>query len=154
MKKNTLASNRKAFHNYEILERLEAGIALNGHEVKSARKSNISIMEALIKFDKGEAFLQNSYIAPYEQMSTHVTNYDAKRLRKLLLHKNEISKFFAKVKEKGLTALPLEVYVSSKGKIKVLIALAKGKKTYDKKEAIKKKDIARELSKQGISKRI
>jgi len=150
----TLASNKKAFHNYEILDRLEAGIVLYGHEVKSARKGNFSILDSVVKFDKGEAFLHEAYIAPYEQMSSHVINYEAKRPRKLLLHKSEVLKFHARVKEKGLTAVPLEVYVSPKGKIKVLIALAKGKNTYDKKEALKKKDIARELSKQGISKRI
>ncbi|MCL2389781.1 MAG: SsrA-binding protein SmpB [Elusimicrobia bacterium] len=154
MANTVLASNRKAFHNYEILERLEAGIVLSGHEVKSARNSNISIIDSIVSFKKGEAFLEAAYVAPYTQMSSHVLSYDAKRSRKLLLHKTEALKFSAKVKEKGLTAIPLEVYLSKNGKIKVLIALARGKNTFDKKEALKKKDIARELQKQGFSAKV
>jgi SsrA-binding protein len=146
----TLASNRKAFHDYEILDKTEAGIELRGYEVKSARKSNISLVDSFVRFSGGQAYADNIYIAPYEQMSLHVQDYDAKRKRRLLLHKQEITKLETKVKEKGLSVIPLEVYISAKGKIKILIGLGKGKKSYDKKETIKRKDInrqtARELS--------
>lgn len=152
MEKKILASNRKAYHNYEILEKAEAGIVLSGYEVKSARKSNISLVDSLVRFSNGEAFADGIFIAPYEQISTHVLEYDAKRKRKLLLHKNEIQKLHSKVKEKGFTVIPLEVYISQKGKIKVLIGLGKGKRAYDKKETIKKKDISREMAREGIRK--
>jgi SsrA-binding protein len=148
MKKKTLSSNRKAYYNYEILEKLETGIVLSGYEVKSARQSNISLVDSVVRFSDGEAFVENMFIAPYEQMSTHIADYDTKRKRKLLIHKLEINKMQAKVKEKGLTAIPLEIYVGNKGKIKLLIGLAKGKKTYNKKEAIKKKDIEREMARE------
>jgi SsrA-binding protein len=148
MKKKTLSSNRKAYYNYEILEKLETGIVLSGYEVKSARQSNISLVDSAVCFSDGEAFAENMFIAPYEQISTHIADYDAKRKRKLLMHKSEINKMRAKVKEKGLTVIVLEVYVSNRGKIKLIIGLAKGKKTYNKKETIKKKDIERETAKE------
>ncbi len=148
MGKKTLSSNRKAYYNYEILEKLETGIVLSGYEVKSARQSNISLVDSAVRFSDGEAFAENMFIAPYEQISTHIVDYDAKRKRKLLMHKSEISKMRAKVKEKGLTVILLEVYVGNRGKIKLTIGLAKGKKTYNKKEAIKKKDIERETAKE------
>ena len=152
MEKKILTSNRKAFHNYEILEKSEAGIVLSGYEVKSARRSNISLVDSVVRFANGEAFADNVFIAPYEQISSHVAEYDAKRKRKLLMHKSEINKLHAKVKEKGLTVIPLEVYIASNGKIKVLVGLGKGKRAYDKKETIKKKDISRELAREGIKK--
>jgi len=145
MKKKVLSSNRKAYYSYEILEKLEAGIILSGYEAKSARESNISLADGVIKFLNGEAFAENIFIAPYRQISTHVADYDTKRKRKLLMHKSEIGRMQAKVKEKGFAVVPLEIYVGNRGKIKLLIGLAKGKKAYDKREAIKKKDIAREL---------
>jgi len=148
MEKKVLASNRKAFHNYEILDTTEAGIVLSGYEVKSARRSNISLIDAVARFSNGEACGDNIFIAPYEQMSSHISDYDAKRKRKLLMHKKEILKYAAKIKEKGLTAIPLEAYLSPKGKIKILIGLAKGKKSYDKKETIKRKDLDREMSRE------
>jgi SsrA-binding protein len=148
MDKKIFSSNRKAYYNYEILEKLETGIVLSGYEVKSIRQSNISLVDSMVKFSNGEAFAENIFVAPYEQISTHIADYDAKRKRKLLMHKNEIKKMHAKVKEKGLTVVPLEVYIGSKGKVKLLIGLAKGKKAYDKKESIKKKDMAREMAKE------
>ncbi|MDR0820696.1 MAG: SsrA-binding protein SmpB [Endomicrobium sp.] len=148
MKKKTLSSNRKAYYNYEILEKLETGIVLSGYEVKSARQSNISLVDSVVRFFDSEAFAENMFIAPYEQISTHIADYDTKRKRKLLMHKPEINKMRTKVKEKGLTVIPLEVYVGNRGKIKLLIGLAKGKKTYNKKEAIKKKDIEREMARE------
>ncbi|MDR3113718.1 MAG: SsrA-binding protein SmpB [Endomicrobium sp.] len=149
----TLASNRKAFHDYEILDKTEAGIELKGYEVKSARKSNISLVDSFVRFSGGQAYADNIYIAPYEQMSLHVKDYDAKRKRRLLLHKQEITKLQTKVKEKGLAVIPIEVYVSNKGKIKILIGLGKGKKSYDKKEAIKRKDIKRETARELANRR-
>jgi len=153
-KKNTenkiLATNKKAFHNYHILEQFETGIVLSGYEVKSARLHNVSMVDSVVRFLNNEAFAENIYIAPYTQISTHVSDYDSKRSRKLLMHKQEIIKLYSKSREKGLTVVPLELYVSKYGKIKMLIGLAKGKTTYDKKEVLKKKDIARELQREGF----
>ncbi|MDR0800244.1 MAG: SsrA-binding protein SmpB [Endomicrobium sp.] len=148
MGKKVLSSNKKAYYNYEILEKLETGIVLSGYEVKSARLSNVSLVDSIVRFSNGEAFAENMFIAPYELISTHIADYDVKRKRKLLMHKSEIDKLCAKVKERGLTVVPLEVYVGDKGRIKLLIGLAKGKKSYDKKEAIKKKDIEREMARE------
>ena len=152
MKKNTekqvLVTNKKAYHNYHILEEYEAGIVLSGYEVKSLRLHNVSLVDSIVKFVNGETYLENVYIAPYTQISTHINDYNAKRDRKLLLHKQEINKLFSKSKEKGLTAVPLEIYVSKYGKIKALIGLAKGKTTYDKREQLKKKDIERDTKRQ------
>ena len=121
-KKNTekkvLVTNKKAYHNYHILEEYEAGIVLSGYEVKSLRLHNASLVDSIVRFNNSEAFLENVYIAPYTQISTHIGDYDAKRNRKLLLHKQEINKLFSKSKEKGLTVVPLEIYVSKYGKIK------------------------------------
>ena len=105
-------------------------------------------MDSIVRFNNNEAFLENVYIAPYTQISTHIGDYDAKRNRKLLLHKQEINKLFSKSKEKGLTVIPLEIYVSKYGKIKALIGLAKGKTTYDKRDLLKKKDIERDTKRQ------
>ncbi|GHT37326.1 SsrA-binding protein [Endomicrobiia bacterium] len=148
MAKKIFSSNRKARYNYEILEELETGIVLSGYEVKSVRQSNISLVDSVVRFSNGEAFGENIFIAPYEQISTHIADYDAKRKRKILMHKFEINKMYAKIKERGLTAIPLEMYIGDKGKVKLLIGIAKGKKTYDKRELIKKKDIAREMARE------
>jgi SsrA-binding protein len=148
MGKKIFSSNRKAYYNYEILEKLEIGIILYGYEVKSVRRSNVSLVDGVVRFSNGEAFVENVFIASYERISSHIADYDTKRKRKLLMHKSEINKMCAKVKEKGLTVVPLEVYIGEKGKVKLLIGLAKGKKSYDKKEAIKKKDIDREMAKE------
>jgi len=149
LEKQILITNKKAFHDYHILEEYEAGLVLSGYEVKSLRMHNVSLVDSLVRFVNEEAYLDNVYIAPYLQISSHVQEYDAKRKRKLLLHKQEIVKINSKAKEKGLTVIPLEIYVSKYGKIKVLIGLAKGKTTYDKKEILKKKDVNRELQRQG-----
>lgn len=147
--KKTFANNRKAYYNYEIIDKLEVGIVLFGYEVKSIRRSNISLIDSSVRFsNQEEAFVENMFIAPYEQASTHIIDYNAKRSRKLLMHKLEIRKVYLKVKEKGMTVVPLEVYICSSGKVKVLVGLAKGKKSYDKKELIKKRDIARETARE------
>ncbi|MDR1522587.1 MAG: SsrA-binding protein SmpB [Endomicrobium sp.] len=148
MVKKIFANNKKAYHDYEILEKLEVGLVLSGHEVKAIKCSNVSLLDSLVKFSSQEAFVENMFIAPYEQISTHILDYNAKKKRKLLMHKQEIKRMYSKVKEKGLTVIPLEVYVGSKGKIKLLIGLAKGKKSYDKKELLKQKDIARQMARE------
>ncbi|MDR3330833.1 MAG: SsrA-binding protein SmpB [Endomicrobium sp.] len=148
MDKKVFASNRKAYYNYEILEKLETGIILSGYEVKSIRQSKVSLIDAVIRFSNGEVFVENIFITPYKQISTHIAEYDAKKKRKLLMHKSEINKMKTKVKEKGFTLIPLEIYIRNKNKIKLLIGLAKGKKTYNKREAIKKRDITREMAKE------
>lgn len=148
MVKKVFANNKKAYYDYEILGKLEVGLVLSGHEVKSIKRSNVSLVDSLVRLSSQEAFVENMFIAPYEQISTHILDYNAKRKRKLLMHKLEIRKMHSKVKEKGLTIIPLEIYISSKGKIKLLIGLAKGKKSYDKKEFIKEKDIAREVARE------
>jgi SsrA-binding protein len=148
MERKVFTTNRKAFHDYEILEKIEAGIVLSGFEVKSIRRSNVSLVDSVVRFSAGEAYADNMFIAPYEHMSSHVSDYDAKRKRKLLMNKSEINKWNAKVKEKGLTVIPLEVYLSAQGMVKVLLGLAKGKKAYDKKESIKRKDMDREMARE------
>ncbi|MDR1400735.1 MAG: SsrA-binding protein SmpB [Endomicrobium sp.] len=148
MEKRILSSNKKAYYNYEIFEKLETGVVLFGHEVKSLKQFKVSLANSIVKFFNGEAFIENMFIAPYEHVSTHVIDYDSKRERKLLMHRSEIIKIHAKVKGKGFTAIPLEIYVDVRGKVKILIGLAKGKKIYDKREAMKKRDFTREIARE------
>ncbi|MGA1861721.1 SsrA-binding protein SmpB [Deferribacter thermophilus] len=138
-----LATNKKAYHDYEIIEKYEAGIVLKGTEVKSAKNGRINLRDSFIRINNGEAFLLNCHISPYEQ--GNIMNHDPTRTRKLLLHKREISRLAGKVQEKGLTLVPLKVYLKN-NLVKVEIALAKGKKLHDKRESIKKKDLDREIS--------
>ncbi|MGA1846517.1 SsrA-binding protein SmpB [Deferribacter abyssi] len=138
-----LTTNKKAFHDYEIIEKYEAGIVLKGTEVKSAKNGRINLRDSFIRIKDGEAFLLNCHISPYEQ--GNIMNHDPKRTRKLLLHKREIERLAGKVQEKGLTLVPLKVYLKN-NLVKIEIALAKGKKLYDKRETIKKKDLEREIS--------
>lgn len=131
-----LAQNRKAFHEFQIIERFEAGIELKGTEVKSCRMRNISFNDSHVKYENGEIFLYGVYIAPYECGNRF--NHDPLRPRKLLLHKAEIRKLAQKIKEKGLTIVPLKFYIKKRN-VKVEIALAKGKKLEDKREDLRKK---------------
>ncbi len=140
-----LTVNKKARYNYEILETIEAGIELKGSEVKSAKQGHINIRDSFAIIDKGEAFLLNSHISPYEHATYDRT--DPYRRRKLLLHRREIDRLQGKLKTKGLTLVPLKVYVKN-GKIKVELALVKGKKKYDKRRAIIEKDIQREMERE------
>ncbi|GMO67258.1 MAG: SsrA-binding protein SmpB [Endomicrobiia bacterium] len=146
MEKKILSSNKKAYYNYDIFEKLETGVILSGYEVKSLKQSKVSLVDSIVKFSNGEAFIENMSIAPYEHISTHIIDYDSKKKRKLLMHKSEITKIHAKVREKGFTIIPLEIYIGLRCKIKILVGLAKGKKVYDKREAIKKRDITREIA--------
>ena len=136
-----IANNKKAYHDYFILEKFEAGIVLHGTEVKSLRAGHCSIKEAFVRVDKGEVFVYSMHISPYEK--GNIFNKDPLRVRKLLLNRSEINKIQGKIKEQGMTVLPLRVYFSG-SLVKVEIGLAKGKKQYDKRVDIAKKDQKRE----------
>jgi SsrA-binding protein len=137
-----IATNRKARHEYSILETFEAGIALKGAEVKSLRQGRASLQESYAALKNGEAWLFDMHISPYEQAADD--SYEPTRKRKLLLHKKEIRRLVGKLAEKGLTLIPLRAYFKH-GIAKVELALAKGKRAYDKREAIKRRDMQREL---------
>ena len=136
-----IANNKKAYHDYFIDEKYEAGIALHGTEVKSMRLGKCSIKEAYVRIENGEVFVVGMKISPYEQ--GNIFNRDPMRTRKLLLHKAEINKLVGDTSEKGFTIMPLQVYFKD-GRAKIEIGLAKGKKLYDKRQDIAKKDQRRE----------
>jgi len=138
-----IAKNKKAYFNYELLETFEAGISLLGSEVKSIKEGRISLKESYAEVKEGEVFLLHCHISPYEAANRF--NHDPRRERKLLLHSREIKRLTGKIKEKGLTLVPTKVLVNEKGIIKVEISLAKGKRTYQKKEVIKERDREREM---------
>ncbi len=140
-----VANNKKAFHDYFIDETFEAGIALHGTEVKSLRMGKCSIKEAFIRIENGEVFVYGMHISPYEK--GNLFNKDPLRVKKLLLHKYEINKLAGRVAEKGYTLVPLQVYFKD-GRAKVEIGLARGKKLYDKRRDIAKKDQRREAEKE------
>ena len=140
-----VATNRKALHEYFVLETFEAGLSLRGSEIKSIRAGQISLGQAYVTLDSHEAWLINSHIAAYFQAS-HFNN-DPLRPRKLLLHRSEIRKLWENVRQKGVTIIPLKVYLKD-GLAKVEIGLAKGKKLYDKRADIAKRDIERDLERQ------
>ena len=137
-----VANNKKAYHDYFILEKYEAGISLVGTEVKSLRAGKCSIKEAYVRIENGEVFVVGMNISPYEQ--GNIFNRDPLRVRKLLLHKSEINKLVGDTAEKGITIMPLQVYFKD-GRAKSEIGLAKGKKNYDKRQDIAKKDARREV---------
>lgn len=137
-----VARNKKARHDYFVLETLEAGIVLMGTEIKSIRAGQISLKEAYVRVDGEEAWLVNAHVAPYDHASQD--NHDPLREKKLLLHKREIENLYAEVRQKGVTIIPLQVHLSN-GKAKVEIGIAKGKRKYDKREAIKKRDAQRDI---------
>lgn len=136
-----IANNKKAYHDYFILDKFEAGISLHGTEVKSLRMGKCSIKEAFVRIENGEVFIYGMHISPYEK--GNIFNKDPLRVRKLLLHKSEIHKLIGKTKEKGITIMPLRVYFKG-SLVKVEIGIAKGKKLYDKRQDIAKKDQQRE----------
>ncbi len=146
----TVARNKKAFHDYEILERYEAGIELKGSEVKAIRAGKVQLKESFVKIIKGEAFLFNAHISYFETTNPHFKP-DERRARKLLLHKKEILKLEERVKKESLTIVPLSIYFNKRNFAKVEIALAKGKKLHDKRESIKRREADRE-SKAAIKK--
>lgn len=140
-----LVTNRKATHDYEILETFEAGMILLGSEIKSLRNHGGSLQDAYIDVRGRAVTLLNSSIAPYSKGGTGVFNHEERRPRKLLLHKREIETLRKKVQEKGLAVIPLSIYLNKKGFAKIKIALAKGKKSHDKRAALKEKASAREM---------
>ena len=140
-----IANNKKAYFDFFIDETYECGIALHGTEVKSMRMGKCSIKEAFARIEDGEVFVYGMHVSPYEK--GNIFNKDPLRVKKLLLHKYEINKLLGKIKEKGYTLVPLQVYFKD-GKVKVEIGLARGKKLYDKREAIAKKDQRREAEKE------
>jgi SsrA-binding protein len=140
-----VATNRKAKHEYFLIEQFEAGIALKGSEIKSIRAGQISLSEAYIRIEDDEAWLVDAHISPYEQASFF--NHDPGRPRKLLLHRKEIDHLWEQVRQKGMTIIPLRVYLKD-GLAKVEIAVAKGKKLYDKRQTIAQRDAQREIERQ------
>tara|TARA_B110000438_G_scaffold57205_1_gene57265 strand:+ start:5496 stop:5945 length:450 start_codon:yes stop_codon:yes gene_type:complete len=142
MENTVVATNRKAFHEYHILETFEAGIQLKGSEVKSIRESKASLKQSYVLIRKGEAWLRGAHIAAYSH--TGFEGHDPVRNRKLLLHKREIDKINSKLAEKGLTAVPTKLYFKG-GFIKLEFGLAKGKKLHDKRDTKKKRDVERDI---------
>ena len=138
-----IAKNKKAIFNYELLETFEAGISLLGSEVKSIRDGRISLKESYAEVKNGEVFLLHCHISPYDAANRF--NHEPRRERKLLLHSREIKRITGKIKEKGLTLVPTKVLINAKGKVKVEISLAKGKRAYQKKDVIKERDLQREV---------
>lgn len=140
-----IANNKKAYHDYFIEDKIEAGICLHGTEVKSLRMGKCSIKESFIRVEKEEVFVYGMHISPYEK--GNIFNKDPLRVKKLMLHKSEIRKLQGKMSEKGYTLVPLQVYFKG-GLVKVEIGLARGKKLYDKRESIAKRDQKREAEKE------
>ena len=140
-----IANNKKAYHEYFIDETYEAGIALHGTEVKSMRMGKCSIKESFIRIENGEVFVYGMHVSPYEK--GNIFNKDPLRVKKLLMHKYEINKLAGKVAEKGYTLVPLQVYFKN-GRVKTQIGLARGKKLYDKRESIARKDQRRETERE------
>ena len=137
-----LAQNRKANHDYTILETIEAGMVLTGTEIKSVRQARINLKDGYVSLKQGEAFLVGVHISQFEQGT--LFNHDPLRTRKLLLHKKQINYLLEQVKQAGNTVVPLKVYIKN-GVAKLLIGVAKGKKNYDKRDALKQKDMKREI---------
>ncbi len=142
MDNKVYAQNRKAFHDFYIEETYEAGIALTGTEVKSIRSGKVNLKDSYVRVENGELFVYNMHISPYEQGNRF--NHDPLRVRKLLMHRREISKLIGLTREKGYTLIPVKLY-ASKGFIKMGLALARGKKQYDKRDAIAAKEAKREV---------
>jgi SsrA-binding protein len=145
MENKVIATNKKAAHEYDIIEKIEAGIELKGTEVKSLRLNKVDLKDSFARVDRGEAFLHNLYISPYDKAS--YGNADPRRVRRLLLHKVQIDKLFGKVAQKGFTLIALSLYFNNKGHVKVELALAKGRRLYDQREKIKEKETERSLRK-------
>jgi len=139
----TLATNKKARYEYQILDTLEAGLELKGHEVKSVRDNKMGLTGSYVTLNRGAAWLLNAHIPAYPKAGP-IPDYDPYRTRRLLLHRRELLKLAGKLEQKGLTLIPLSVY-TKRSLIKVEIALAKGKQQYEKRETIKKRDIDREI---------
>jgi SsrA-binding protein len=138
-----VATNRKAYHDYFIEEKFEAGIVLKGTEVKSLRDRRVNLQDSYADVKEGEVFLHHCHISPYSH--GNMMNHDPIRTRKLLLHRKEINKLLGKTQQKGLTLIPLRIYFSERGQVKVELGLAKGKKQHDRRESIKAREAGREV---------
>jgi SsrA-binding protein len=138
-----IATNRKAGRDYFLLDKFEAGIALQGSEIKSIRAGQVSLRESYVRIDDQEAWLMNAHIAPYDPASNF--NHEPRRPRRLLLHRREIYRLYEKIRSRGFTLIPTKMYLKG-GRAKVEIALARGKKQYDKRREIAKRDVEREIS--------
>jgi len=138
-----VATNRKAYHEYFIEEKFEAGIVLKGTEVKSLRDRRVNLQDSYADVKEGEVFLHHCHISPYSH--GNMMNHDPIRTRKLLLHRKEINKLLGKTQQKGLTLIPLRIYFSERGQVKVELGLAKGKKQHDRRESIKAREAGREV---------
>ncbi len=143
MANKAITTNRKAFHDYFIEDTYEAGIALTGTEIKSVRRGKINLRDAYARVERGEVWLHNAHISPYEESGAYF-NHDPLRPRKLLLHRSEIDGLIGKVQAKGLTLVPLRLYLS-RGRAKIELGVARGKRDYDKREAIAERDSRREI---------
>ncbi|MDF0664444.1 MAG: SsrA-binding protein SmpB [Nitrospira sp.] len=141
--RKVVATNRKAYHDYFIEEKFEAGIVLKGTEVKSLRDRRVNLQDSYADVKEGEVFLHHCHISPYSH--GNIMNHDPTRTRKMLLHRKEINKLLGKTQQKGLTLIPLRIYFSKRGQAKVEIGLAKGKKQYDRRESIKTREAGREV---------
>jgi SsrA-binding protein len=137
----TIADNRKAFHDYHVLDTWEAGVALLGTEVKAIREGSVNLRDSYARLENGEVWLMNVHISPYSH--TGYAHHAERRQRKLLLHRHEIQKLTGRVIEKGLTLVPLQMYLK-KGRVKVALALVKGKQAHDKRETIRRREVDRE----------
>ncbi len=142
MSKKTISTNRKAFHEYHLFDKYTAGMVLTGTEIKSIRKGSVNLKDAFAKIEDSQVFLYNCHISPYEQGNRY--NVNSERVRKLLLNKKEIEKMLGKIKKEGYTVIPIEIFIQD-GWAKVEIALAKGKKLYDKRDDLAKKDQNRDV---------
>ena len=142
----TIAENRKARHNFELLEKLECGIVLHGSEVKSLRTGKLSLEESYVRFQSNELWLVNADISGYRQAS--LWNHDPKRNRKLLVNKKELNRLGVKATADGLTIVPLRAYFNARGLVKILVAVARGKKTHDKRQTLKKQEARRQIDRQ------
>jgi SsrA-binding protein len=151
MAEKLICQNKKARHDYHILDSYEAGIVLRGSEVKSCRAGKANLKDGYGRIKEGEIFLINTHISPYTY--AHQLNHDPLRERKLLFHKSEIKKLYGKMRERGLSLIPLKMYFKN-GKVKVEMAVAKGKKLHDKREDIKRKDFAREAERDFRGKKL
>ncbi|TRZ88848.1 SsrA-binding protein SmpB [bacterium] len=138
-----VATNKTAYHNYEILESFEAGISLVGSEVKAIREGRISLKESYAEVRDGDIVLVKCHISPYE--AANIFNHDPLRVRRLLLHKREIRRLTGKIRERGLTLVPTKVLFNDRGKVKIELGLARGKREYEKRDVLKKRDTDREI---------
>ena len=146
MGEQTIALNRRARHEYSISETFEAGIVLTGTEIKSVRAGKVSLADAYARIERGEAWLVGAHIAPFEAASRF--NHEPKRARKLLLHRSEIDELLGRTKAKGLTIVPLRLYISERGVAKVELGLARGKQLHDKRRDIAERDARRDMERQ------